>query len=99
MGRLLMTDDRELLRQFVESRSEAAFTELVRRHFNLVYSAAMRRVNGDAHLAQDIAQEVFVAMARHAPVLLTHRLLAGWLFTTTRFAASNAVRRERRRQT
>jgi DNA-directed RNA polymerase specialized sigma24 family protein len=54
-----MTPDSELLRSYAEKRSEEAFTELVKRHLNLVYSAALRQVNGDAHLAQDVAQMVF----------------------------------------
>jgi hypothetical protein len=39
------TDDIELLRQYAEEQSEAAFTALVKRHLNLVYSAARRSVD------------------------------------------------------
>jgi hypothetical protein len=55
---LKMTSDSELLGQFARTNSEAAFAELVKRHVNSVYSAALRQVNGDAHLAQDVAQTV-----------------------------------------
>src|SRR5512135_2577831 len=48
-----MTPDCELLRRYAETRSESAYAELVQRHLNLVYSAALRQVNGNAHLAQD----------------------------------------------
>ncbi|MGH7979252.1 MAG: hypothetical protein ACREE6_07740 [Limisphaerales bacterium] len=34
--------DMELLRDYARQNSEAAFAELVRRHLNLVYSAALR---------------------------------------------------------
>ena len=54
-----MIPDGELLRRYAETNSESAFTELVERHLPLVYSAALRQVNGDAHLAQDVAQTVF----------------------------------------
>jgi len=53
--RLDMTSDGELLRRYAESDSEDAFAELVRRHLDLVYSAALRQVNGDAPPAQGVA--------------------------------------------
>jgi hypothetical protein len=53
---LAMILDCELLRRYAETHSEDAFAEFVRRHINLVYSATMRQVNGDSHLAQDVAQ-------------------------------------------
>src|SRR6266498_879069 len=64
-----MTSDGELLRRYTETNSENAFAELVERHLNLVYSAALRQVNGDAHLAQDVAQTVFADLARKAASL------------------------------
>ena len=94
-----MNDDAELLRCYVEDRSEAAFGELVRRHLNLVYFAALRRTGGDAHLAEDIAQGVFTALAREAAALSRHTALPGWLYTATRFTAAKALRAARRRQT
>ena len=48
-----MNGDAELLRRYIEDHSEAAFTELVRRHFNLVYFAALRQVSGDTHRAEE----------------------------------------------
>jgi RNA polymerase sigma factor (sigma-70 family) len=92
------TPDATLLRAYAETRTEAAFGELVRRHLDGVYSAALRRVGGDAHLAQDVAQQVFVALARQAPRLLQHEYLVGWLYATTRNIAANAARLERRRK-
>jgi RNA polymerase sigma factor (sigma-70 family) len=94
-----MTDDSQLLRQYVEERSEPAFTELVNRHVNLVYYAALRRVGGDTHLADDVTQSVFADLARKAPSLMTRAVLAGWLHTSTRFAAAQTVRSEQRRRT
>ena len=93
-----MKDDAVLLAGYVRNRSESDFAELVQRHVNLVYSAALRQVNGDAHLAQDVTQTVFTDLARKASSLTGHRVLAGWLFTSTRFAASKVVRGEQRRR-
>ncbi len=92
-----MIEDTELLRRYAANRAEDDFAELVRRHVNLVYTAALRQVNGDAHLAQDVTQLVFTDLARKAAALAGHRVLAGWLFTSTRFAAAKAVRGEQRR--
>jgi len=91
--------DCELLRRYSETQSEDAFAELVRRHINLVYSAAMRQVNGDSHLAQDVAQTVFAELARKAAALSRRELLSGWLYTCTHFIAVKAVRKEFRRRT
>jgi len=59
---------------------------------------ALRHTGGDAHRAQDVTQTVFTALARKAPFLCGHSVLTGWLYRSTRFAASDAVRAERRRQ-
>jgi len=93
-----MMDDTELLRRYVADRSQAAFTELVTRHLDLVYSAAFRRTDGDAALAEDIAQQVFTTLARNAAALRGHTLLPGWLYVATRHATASALRAERRRK-
>ena len=97
--KVTMLLDRELLRRYAEADSEGAFAELVRRHLDLVYSAALRQVNGDAHMAQDVAQMVFTDLARKAATLWQRQFLTGWLYTSTHFVAANAVRKERRRRT
>lgn len=55
--------DAELLRSYVRDHSEPAFTELVRRHIDLVHSAAQRMVR-DSHLAEEVTQHVFIALAK-----------------------------------
>jgi RNA polymerase sigma factor (sigma-70 family) len=89
--------DGELLRRYSDEKSEEAFAELVRRHVDLVYSAALRQVNGDAHLAQDVAQMVFTELSRKAGQLSRRPVLTGWLYTCAHFCAAKAVRTERRR--
>ena len=93
-----MNDDAELLRQYADNGSEDAFAELVRRHLGLVYHAALRQTGGDTHRAQDVAQEVFTTLARKARTLAQRATLAGWLHTSTRYAALQSLRTERRRQ-
>ncbi len=88
----------ELLRRYVADRSDAAFAELVSQHINLVYSAALRQVNGDCAAAQDVTQAVFTDLARKAPALTRHASLTGWLYTSTRYLAANARRAENRRR-
>jgi RNA polymerase sigma factor (sigma-70 family) len=93
-----MTLDNELLGRYAETRSEDAFAELVRRHLDLVYSAALRQVNSDTHLAQKVAQSVFTDLARQAASLSQQAILAGWLYTRTHVAAAKVMRTGQRRQ-
>jgi RNA polymerase sigma factor (sigma-70 family) len=93
-----MVEDKELIRKYAAEGSEMAFAELVRRHLSMVYGAALRQVNGDAHLAQDLAQSVFSDLAARAATLQDATSIAGWLYTNTRFAAVKAVRAEARRR-
>ena len=57
-----MTEDMALVREYAASQSERAFEQIVARHLNLVHSAALRCV-GDAHLAEEITQAVFIILA------------------------------------
>ena len=107
MARLTDTD---LLDRYAEDGSEDAFGELVSRHVNLVYSTALRLVRGDDPLAYDVAQSVFTDLARKAAQLSSRRrqegerqtsanlCLTGWLYNSTRFAASKSVRAEQTRR-
>jgi RNA polymerase sigma factor (sigma-70 family) len=93
-----MTDSQQLLADYVNTGSETAFRELVSRYVDLVYSAAVRLVNGDRQLAEDVTQTVFVDLARLARTLSRDVMLGGWLHRHTCFVASTALRSERRRQ-
>jgi RNA polymerase sigma factor (sigma-70 family) len=93
-----MNDDARLLRRYAETGAEDAFRELVRRHVDLVFGAALRRTCGDTHHAADVAQEVFTKLARDARKLSRHTVLAAWLHTATRNAALNLVISEQRRR-
>ena len=89
--------DMDLVREFARHNSEAAFTELVRRHIALVYSVA-RRCTGNDSDAQDVTQAVFIILARKAAGLRERTLLPGWLYETTRFTAARLLRTNVRRQ-
>jgi RNA polymerase sigma factor (sigma-70 family) len=90
-------NDLELLQEYHREGSDAAFAELVRRHLNLVYSAALRHAGIAAH-AEEIAQAVFIILARKAAGLRPDTVLAAWLHETTRLTARHFQRGERRRQ-
>lgn len=90
-------DDSELLRRYAEDGSQAAFAELVRRRIDLVYSVALRQAHGDRHRAEDATQAVFADLARKASTLARRPVLAGWLYRSAQFAATDLVRAEARR--
>src|SRR5579862_1168728 len=95
---MTMMDSHELLAEYATTGSEAAFRELVASYLDLVYSAAVRLVDGDSHRAEDVAQTVFIDLARRAHALSNEVMLGGWLHRHTCFVAANLMRAERRRQ-
>jgi len=90
-------DDRDLLREYVERRSQPAFADLVRRHIDLVYTACLRQIR-EPQLAEDATQAVFLILAQRAATLSANVVLAGWLYNTARHAAANVRRGELRRK-
>ncbi len=86
-----------MLRDYVESGSEAAFRGLVERYIDFVYSTALRVVNGNRQLAEDISQTVFVNLARQAETLSKEVMIGGWLHQHTFHVATKAIRSDRRR--
>jgi len=89
--------DHLLLTDFAETRSQDAFAELVRRYMDPVYSAARRQVR-DSQLAEDVAQAVFIILARKAQNLKDRESLAGWIMKTTHLACRDALKAESRRR-
>jgi RNA polymerase sigma factor (sigma-70 family) len=88
--------DQTLLQQYVQTGSQQAFADLVSRHADWVYSAAVRMVR-DPGLAEDVTQAVFVLLSQKAPKVGSKPINA-WLFAVLRFAASHALRAKARRQ-
>src|ERR1039457_500751 len=93
-----MTDSQQLLAQYARNGSDAAFGELVTRYVDLVYSTALRLVERDTHRAEDVAQTVFVDLARKARTLPQEVRLGGWLHRDACLVAGHTMRGERRRQ-
>ena len=89
--------DGALVRRFVESRDEAAFAELVRRHGPAVFGVC-RRALGDHQLAEDAFQAVFVILARKAETIRPPDAVGGWLFGVARHVAARAVTMRKRQR-
>jgi len=90
--------DGELLAAFAQNGDQAAFAELVQRHGAMVHGIAAR-VLGDHHEAQDVAQAVFLTLARKARSLRKDPSLTGWLHRVTICTARDArMSRQRRHQ-
>jgi len=100
MGKMQSKSDAQLLREYARHGAEAAFTEIVARHTNLVYSAALRQTESP-DMAADIAQSVFIGLAQSArtlsPRLPEEASVAGWLCRSARNVSLNLRRDEFRR--
>ena len=70
-------DDSALLREYVEHGSEEAFSTLVTRHIDRVYSVALR-CTGNPSQAEEITQAVFVILARKSRNLGRGVFLYSW---------------------
>jgi RNA polymerase sigma factor (sigma-70 family) len=89
--------DLELLARYTRHHAEEAFAEIVRRHLDLVFSAALRQVRSP-QLAEEVTQTTFISLARDANRLAPDTILAAWLYQVAYRTAANVVRRESRRQ-
>lgn len=93
--------DRQLLWEYVSQKSHQAFEIIVGRHADLVFGTAMRRL-GNPPAAEEVAQNVFIALARKAGRIQVDVSLAAWLHKTAVLEARHwwrtELRRERREQ-
>jgi RNA polymerase sigma factor (sigma-70 family) len=95
-------EDFELLQKFVRQGQQAAFTTVVRRHLDLVYGTAYRKVENQG-AAEEVTQNVFAALARKAWRFAPDDSLPAWLHRTALLEAKawlrGELRRRRREQT
>lgn len=84
-------EDIQLLCEYADHQSEKAFTELVERHVDLVFSTAVRLVS-DRDQARDVVQTVFADLARQARDHRRITVVSGWLYRRTCFAALDLLR-------
>ena len=94
----MSTESQQLLQEFQTKLCEEAFSRLVELHSSLVFSAALRCVNGDHDLAKDVAQTVFIDLALNASSLDPNIFLPGWLHRHTFFTSTKQIRSEKRRK-
>lgn len=94
--------DFEQLQRFTRAGEQSAFADVVRRHLDLVFATAMRKVE-DPGAAQEVAQNVFAALGRKAWQFAPDDSLPAWLHKTALFQSNTWLRgelgRRRREQT
>ena len=88
--------DNQLIADYDVHRGDDAFAALVRQHVNMVFATAMRQV-GDHGAAEEITQNVFMALAQASGKLKSHPTIAGWLHRTTLNKSREWLRSELRR--
>jgi RNA polymerase sigma factor (sigma-70 family) len=93
-----MTSHRQLLADYAETGSEEAFRELVTAYIGFVHGSALRLVEGNVQLAEDVTQTVFTDLARRAKILSPDVMVGGWLHRRACHAAATVMRGERRRR-
>ncbi len=86
-----------LLRRYVEAGCEASFQALVDRYAGMVFAVARQRTPS-RETAEEVAQNVFLALARKAAQLRTDSSLAGWLHRVATLESAAMCRTERRRR-
>jgi RNA polymerase sigma factor (sigma-70 family) len=91
-------DDHTRLHRYATLHCEDSFRQLVARHLDLVYSAALRQTRS-GHLAGEAAQSVFIELSRSAARIRPDLPLTAWLYTVTRRKSIDLIRRESTRQT
>jgi len=89
--------DEKLFQAYLMRRDEAAFGHLVQRHLGLVFGTAFRLL-GERTSAEEVAQNVFITLARKAALIRPDGGLAGWLHRAAVLEAQLRQRTDLRRR-
>lgn len=87
----------QVLVQRVQAKDAAAFDMLFRRHFPKVFRQAMHLL-GNTGEAEEVVQEVFLAVYEKAQTFRGEAAFTTWLFRLTSNAALSRLRRHQRRK-
>jgi RNA polymerase sigma-70 factor (ECF subfamily) len=88
-------NDRDIaLMKRVKNGDDAAFEELVEKHYQTVYRLAYRFLN-DSPEAEDITQEVFIRVYRAASTYTPKAKFSTWLYTITKNLCFNELRKKK----
>src|SRR5437016_9302347 len=85
--------DFELLQRFTRDSEQSAFADVVRRHLDLVFATALRKVE-DSSAAQEVAQNVFAVLARKAWRFAPDDSLPAWLHKAALLESKSWLRGE-----
>ena len=72
--------DADLIARVLLNDDQNAFSELVRRHQSPVRGFLIKMTNGDAHLADDLAQETFIRAWQKLEMFRGEGKFSTWLF-------------------
>jgi RNA polymerase sigma factor (sigma-70 family) len=92
---MAFSTDNQQLQEYAISGSDAAFHCLVREHLPMVFATACRQL-GSRALAEEVAQDVFLSLARKSASIANHRTIAGWLHQSTLLECRHCLRTELR---
>ncbi len=90
----MKNDDVELIRRILDDDDETAFAELVDRYHKPVHALAWRKI-GDFHIAEDITQDVFLAIYQRLHTLKDPKLFSGWMYVITTRLCATWIRKNR----
>lgn len=91
----LQTDTDRLQVERMQSGDHAAYEEIVRKYFGLVYSVALAHLK-DREAAEDLAQEVFLRLLTNAASIRNPDYLCTWISRVTRNLATDWLRKRQR---